>query len=536
MTNLSESNIAKKSEENQKNKSMGNKELLVKLFDSIDDKSKGKIKIQSIYNVLQSSGIALTDPRIQDTRKALSEFNVDDEVSLDEFYYLIGSSLILFEKCLSGSLVIPDFRDFCNGIEKIYSATQNNLAGKVADYIPQLKRVSSDNYGVSLCSIDGQRASYGQSDVPFCLQSTCKPINYCIALEQHGESGVHKHVGREPSGSMFNELKLNNIGLPHNPMINAGAIMCSSLIRSDLSIADRFDYVMNVWQQLSGGQRPAFNNAVYLSEKQTADRNFALGYFMRENNGFPENTDLIDTLEFYFQCCSIEVTCDFLSVVAATLANAGICPITGIQVFKPSTVKHCLSLMYSCGMYDFSGEFAFQVGLPAKSGVSGSMMVVVPNVIGFALWSPPLDEIGNSVRCVDFCKSLIKTFNFHNYDSLHRAPNKKDPRMQKDQFKKDGAVALCWAASLGDLKQIKQMVAQGIDLNLADYDGRTAIHLASSEGHLDILHYLLLKSVNINPVDRWGRTPLDDAAIANNAEVISLLQQNGAIRSANIVS
>ena len=164
------------------------------------------------------------------------------------------------------------------------------------------------------------------------------------------------------------------------------------------TMADRFDYVLQRWGQAAGGTMPGFSNPTYLSERKTADRNFALGYFMREKGAFPEGTDLVETLEFYFQCCSLELTAEAMSVVAATLANGGVCPLTGERVFQSGTVRKCLSLMSSCGMYDFSGEWAFRVGLPAKSGVSGVIMIVVPNVMGLVCWSPRLDENGNSVR------------------------------------------------------------------------------------------------------------------------------------------
>ena len=128
----------------------------------------------------------------------------------------------------------------------------------------------------------------GDSQKLFCVQSTCKPINYCIALDNKGESFVHKHVGREPSGKRFNELALNEKGLPHNPMINAGAIMTSSMLFPELDVADRFDKVLETWSTMGGDSEIHFNNAVYLSERQTADRNFALSYFMREKNAFPK--------------------------------------------------------------------------------------------------------------------------------------------------------------------------------------------------------------------------------------------------------
>jgi glutaminase len=348
-----------------------------------------------------------------------------------------------------------------------------------------------------------------------------------MSLEQHGEDKVHKHVGREPSGVSFNELKLNKDGRPHNPMINAGAIMCCSLVKPEQEFADRFDFVMNTWQALAGGDKAGFSNAVYLSERATADRNFALGYFMRENGAFPANTDLIQALEFYFQCCSIELTADQMSVVAATLANAGVCPTTGKRVFSPKTVQNCLSLMYSCGMYDFSGEFAFTIGLPAKSGVSGALMVVVPNVAGFCIWSPRIDKHGNSVRGLAFCKRLVERFNFHNYDNLNGLSDKKDPRRRSQQAAIDGLTAITYAASKGDVTAVQQLVAIGVDLNGGDYDGRTPLHLAASEGHEKVVRYLIQRGANVNPRDRWGGTPLADALRQQHDRVGSILKAAG---------
>ena len=214
------------------------------------------------------------------------------------------------------------------------------------------------------------------------MQSCCKPINYGIALENHSEEYVHKYVGREPSGQSFNELLLNKNGNPHNPLINSGAIMTSSMLFEDKKLPDRFDKLIEIWSKLSGNlYKIGFNNSVYLSEKNTADRNYALCHFMNEINenkpiGFPENTDINETLYLYFQSCSIEINTKILSIVAATLANGGINPFTGEKIFSPETVKNILSVMLTCGMYDYSGEFAFKIGIPAKSGVSGSIMIL----------------------------------------------------------------------------------------------------------------------------------------------------------------
>ena len=460
---------------------------------------------------MRQVGLRLDDPRLAESLRALEAVAAPApiehrKIAYEEFRRIIKPNILVIERALKRSFVIPDFEDFSRELTAIYERTQSNREGRVADYIPQLGRVAPELYGVSLCTIDGQRLSIGDAGVPFCVQSSSKPVVYCIALEDRGEEIVHRHMGCEPSGRSFNELTLNKEGRPHNPMINAGAIMSGSLIKPDLSMADRFDYVLDMWGRLAGGPRPGFSNPVYLSERRTADRNFALGYFMRENGAFPPGIDLVETLEFYFQCCSLEVTTDTMAVVAATLANGGVCPLTGVQVFRPDTVQKCLSLMYSCGMYDFSGEWAFRIGLPAKSGVSGVIMVVVPNVMGVCTFSPRLDSLGNSVRGIDFCREMIGRFNFHNYDNLVGGVHgKKDPRLVRDRVRRNLLVDLCWASSEGDLTGIRRLIVEGVNLDEADYDGRTALHLAASEGQARVVEYFVGRGVALAPVDRGGR-------------------------------
>lgn len=504
-------------------------EEMINIFNSLlKNLDHPYITKHQLVKALQNSGILWDDPRIHETIENLKRFDDRDEINFQTFIKVIAHNAAIIEKTLVGNLVIPEFNVFTSHIKKIYDATKNINDGHVASYIPQLARVDPKKYAISICTIDGQRFSLGDVDDLFCVQSTCKPINYCMALEEHGEDEVHNHIGREPSGRGFNELTLNNEGLPHNPMINSGAIMACSLIRPDLDISDRFDYVLKMWQKLSGNFKPGFNNPTYLSEKKTADRNFALGYFIREKGAFPENAELIEILEFYFQCCSIELNCDAFAVVAATLANAGICPMTNERVFKTDTVKNCLSLLYSCGMYDFSGEFAFKVGLPAKSGVSGTLLLIIPNVMGISIWSPPLDKLGNTVRGIEFCKKFVETFNFHNYDAIATNVDKLDPRIAPVDIKLSSADRLIWAASQGDIGEINRLIAKGVDINEKDYDSRTALHLASSEGHVDIVDYLLGHGANANAKDRWGNTPIDDAKRENNSKVIEAFKKHGA--------
>jgi glutaminase len=500
-----------------------------KLFDSFDRDQDDKISHWEVLGRLQRSGLLPDDPRIQDALTGLREADeVSKRISFEQFKALARRNSSLIQRAVEGNLAVPDFPALTNDIDRMYRELLRVRSGAVADYIPQLRRVDPEQLGIAVCTVDGQRFSAGDAQVAFCLQSVSKTVSYCLALEEHGVDAVHRHVGREPSGRSFNELALNPKGLPHNPMVNAGAIMTTSLIRPEEDIADRFDHVAATWRRLAGGRRAGFNNAVYLSERQTADRNFALGYSMRESGAFRPGTDLTQTLEFYFQSCSIEVDADMLAIAAASLANAGVCPLTEDPVFTPGTVQNCLSLMSSCGMYDFSGEFAFTIGLPAKSGVSGAVMLVIPGLMGICVWSPRLDEHGNSVRGIEFCRKLVAEYTVHVFDSLVTGRGrtaKRDPRRKKNQTQIEGVVALTWAASQGDLNEVRALVATGVEPGTADYDGRTALHLAAAEGQLQVIRYLLATGTDPQPVDRWGGTPLSDAEGNGHTDVADLLRQ-----------
>jgi len=509
--------------------SAGAEAIYRKLFDSFDRDANGKISQWEVLSRLQRSGLLADDPRIQAALAGLRAADgTSKQIGIQQFTDLARHNSSVIQRAVEGNLAVPDFPALVSDIERMYRELLPIRSGAVADYIPQLRRVDPEQLAIAICTVDGQRFSAGDAQVPFCLQSVSKTVSYCLALEEHGVDAVHKHVGREPSGQSFNELALNPQGLPHNPMVNAGAIMTTSLIRPDLDIADRFDQVAATWRRLTAGGRVGFNNAVYLSERQTADRNFALGYSMRERGAFRPGVDLQQTLEFYFQSCSIEMDAQMLAIAAASLANAGVCPLTEDPVFSAGTVQSCLSLMSSCGMYDFSGEFAFTMGLPAKSGVSGALMLVIPGLMGICIWSPRLDEHGNSVRGIEFCRKLVAEYNVHVFDSLiteRGRTAKRDPRRKRNQTQIEGVVALTWAASQGDLNEVRALAAAGVDPGTADYDGRTALHLAAAEGQLDVVRYLIACGTDPQPVDRWGGTPLSDAEGNGHADVADLLRE-----------
>ena len=213
-----------------------------------------------------------------------------------------------------------------------------------------------------------------------------------------------------------------------------------------------------------------------------------------------------------------------MAVIAATLANGGICPVTNQRVLRSETVKDCLSLMYSCGMYDFSGEYAFTVGIPAKSGVSGALMLVVPGVCGIAIWSPRLDPCGNSVRGVSFSQRLVKKFAFHSYANMVEDHSLINPTVSDVVRTADASGYLCAAAANGDLSELRRLIATGTDISRSDYDGRTALHLAACEGQVGAARLLIGAGCELQPKDRWGNTPMDDAKREKRHDIVALLR------------
>jgi len=324
--------------------------------------------------------------------------------------------------------------------------------------------------------------------------------------------------------------------------INAGAIMCASMVYPKAkSREERLRKVMDVYSRLSGDPKVSsigYDEPTYKSESGSANRNWCLGYMMKEKNSFPDCfTSLDNALQLYFQICSITSTAKAMSVMAATLANGGLNPWTGEAVFSPDHIRSCLPLMLTCGMYDYSGQWAFDVGLPAKSGVGGCIFSVIPNVCGISVWSPRLDNVGNSVRGVAVFKELVKRFSFHNFEVFGGLSRKKiDPTQQKNAAQHAALSAVLFAASCGDGGALASHHHAGLNMYEGDYDARTPFHLAAAEGHVDVLFYLIKHAPNaaaLSPKDRWGGTPLDDAR--GNAECTKVLLEAGAVHGDKLV-
>ena len=282
-------------------------------------------------------------------------------------------------------------------------------SGSPADYIPELATVNPEQFGIALTMVDGTTHAVGDCAVEFTIQSISKAFVYCFAIEKLGADRVFEKIGVEPLGEAFNSIRLKEDNRPFNPMVNSGAISCTGLI-CDYATEDPLSTILDFLSKFADRQL-SVNEAVYDSEKSTGDRNRAIAWLLKNNKQFDSDVDQV--LDVYFQQCSILVTAQDLAVMAATLAKNGVNPITNKQVVSPETAVKGLSIMVSSGMYDYSGEWTYRIGLPAKSGVGGGIVAVLPSEFGLGVFSPPLDELGNSVRGIQVCQKLSSYFKLH---------------------------------------------------------------------------------------------------------------------------
>lgn len=282
--------------------------------------------------------------------------------------------------------------------------------GALASYIPELTTVDPNGFGVSLSSSDGFVYESGDAATEFTIQSISKPFTYALALDQIGQRAVDAKIGVEPSGEAFNEISVDRVTkTPKNPMINAGAIAAVSLIPG-ATPDEKFGLIREFYSAFAGRQLD-IDPAVYASEKRTGSRNRAIAYMLASFGVLDGDPD--EVLDVYFRPCSFNVTTTDLARMAATLARGGINPMTGRRVTDAGVVKRTLSVMVTCGMYDAAGDWVSAVGMPAKSGVGGGIVAVLPGQVGIGVYSPLLDAKGNSVRAVLLCRSLSEQLGLH---------------------------------------------------------------------------------------------------------------------------
>ena len=302
-------------------------------------------------------------------------------------------------------------------IREVHTIYSECGEGELASYIPELMRANPDWYGISVITTDGYQYQVGDWQQEFTIQSVSKAFTYGMILDEHGIDYVESKIGVEPSGEAFNSISLDpGTGRPRNPMINAGAIAAVGQVFGD-SLDSRFNRILRKFSEYAGREL-TFDRNVYVSESATGFRNRAIANLLRSFNIIDDA--VTETVEVYFKQCSILVNCADLAVMGGTLANGGINPVSKERVIKLENVDKVLSVMSTCGMYDYSGTWIYEVGLPAKSGVGGGVVGVLPGQLGLAVFSPLLDSKGNSVRGVRTFRDLSKRFNLHlfNFPSI----------------------------------------------------------------------------------------------------------------------
>ncbi|MEU3598065.1 glutaminase [Streptomyces sp. NPDC006798] len=302
--------------------------------------------------------------------------------------------------------VIPDY--LADALEDAVSLTSGELAG----YIPELAAADPERLGAVFATVQGAVYGAGDIDTEFTIQSISKPFAYALALSDRGLDAVLAKVGVEPSGEAFNEVSLESeTGRPLNPMINAGAITAHSLTGPEgLGPAERTERVIDGLSAFAG-RRLRTDEAVCVSEMEHAHRNLAIAYMLRSHGILTEDPRAV--VDGYTRQCSVLVTARDLAMMAATLANRGVNPLSGERVIPEPVVRQVLSVMFTCGMYDAAGDWATQVGIPAKSGVAGGIIGALPGQIGIATFSPRLDPHGNSVRGVSLFERFSSDMGLH---------------------------------------------------------------------------------------------------------------------------
>jgi glutaminase len=280
-------------------------------------------------------------------------------------------------------------------LETIHAEVQPLLGqGKVASYIPELSKVAPEHFGMAVYCLDGRTFATGDAEVKFSLQSITKLFALALAFSREGDS-IWQRVGREPSGNPFNSLVQLEYerGIPRNPFINAGALVITDILATRFVQADIA--VLQFARQLTDETGIDFDQTVALSEQRTAHRNTAMAYFMKDFGNLHNPVDTV--IDNYCRQCSMTMTCAELAKAGSFLARHGTIPWSGTQILDASSAKRLNALMLTCGTYDAAGDFAYRVGLPAKSGVGGGILALMPGEASIAVWSPGLDATGNSL-------------------------------------------------------------------------------------------------------------------------------------------
>ncbi|WP_313810554.1 glutaminase [Glutamicibacter sp.] len=343
---------------------------------------------------------------------------------------------------------IPDY------LAEVLDKLRDDVSGATADYIPELANANPDQFALAITTATGGTYSAGDTNAEFSIQSISKPFAYAAAIMDRGLDRVIESIGVEPSGEAFNELSLDpETNRPKNPMINAGAIAAHGLLLGDKADPEeRVARVLELFSRLAGRQL-RIDDKVFQSELETADHNLAMAHMLKKYGIL--NDDPHEVVAGYTRQCSILVTVEDLSIMAATLANGGVQPRTRERILDADTARQVMSVMAVAGMYDGAGDWLTRVGIPAKSGVAGGLVGVLPDQVGIGAFSPRLDKHGNSQRARRAFEQLSKDMGMHLFAPSNGRLDVVDVKLEtlKETFSLQGNVQFTAAAELLDLME-----------------------------------------------------------------------------------
>lgn len=340
----------------------------------------------------------------------------------------------------------PTAQQIQERLDALYQRHRSRYDDEVVSYYvpgvgyrkPEVPSPEQDRFAISLASMDGDVYSAGDHDSLFALQSISKVFVYGLALEMHGREKVLEQVGVEPSGESYNSVSVvfdEHNRRPHNPMVNAGAIATTDLVGQGNTPEAAPERILNCVRRYAGHGDLQVDEELFRAMMDTTDRNRAISYLMRSLDMIGSNVE--ENLVHYLRHNAITVTTRDLAMMAATLANGGVNPATGQRALEAGYVTDVLSVMSTCGMYDFAGQWTYWIGIPAKSGVGGGILALVPGKMGIAVLSPGLDEYGNSVRGIKVCEDLSDRLGLHVFasereDALIGTADVREPTRQME--------------------------------------------------------------------------------------------------------
>jgi glutaminase len=355
------------------------------------------------------------------------------------------------------------------------------------------------------------------------------------------KSPVMAHRVQEDAGFITPEPERGAHPRPFNAFLDSGALaMCSLIGRAHYPTpkrlfhdnGSRFSHMLKHFERWCGNRRVGFNNSVFLAQKEKRLKTLAISFYAKGMGVYPTGTDPTETANYLFQAEAVEMNSKDLAVIAATLANIGVCPLTQDRCLDAPVMRSVLSLMYNSGLGPFTGHFMFTAGIPSSAGSSGAHLVVIPGVMGIVIYAPKLNDFAVSQRGVRFCEMLTSKYRVNIFDQLvysdqaveinasGRAPAAVTLEQSLMQYE------LCSAAATGDADKIAELLKCGADPNVADYDIRTALHIACSDGKEEAVGLLLEAGANVLVRDRWGSTPYDDAARKGYNHIVRMLEEH----------